>query len=228
VVERATGSAADFHGRDLPDPPARRVWVHEVSGPALVLGSTQPVDAADHEAAAAAGVDVVRRRSGGGAVLVEPGEVVWVDVVVPPGDQLWETDVGRAMHWVGRTWVAALAARGIGADVHTGGLVDTEWSRRVCFGGLGPGEVTVAGRKVVGVAQRRTRGGARFQTAALLRWEPAALLALLVMDGRERSRAASELSDRAAPLPGPGDALVDAFLAALPGASPARGALSLL
>ena len=63
------------------------------------------------------------------------------------------------------------------AVVHRGGLVATPWSRQVCFAGLGPGEVTVAGRKVVGVAQRRTRHGARFQVAALLRWDPAALVA---------------------------------------------------
>ena len=43
--------------------------------------------AVDLEACAGAGVEVVRRRSGGGAVLVEPGSVVWVDVLVAATDR---------------------------------------------------------------------------------------------------------------------------------------------
>lgn len=217
LIERSTGSAGAFHARDLPEPPGRRAWVHRVSAPALVLGSTQPWAVADPAAAAQRGVEVVRRRSGGGAVLVEPGGVAWVDVVIGRGDPLWDDDVGRAAHWVGRTWRTALAQRGChGAQVHTGGLVRTPWSPLACFGGLGPGEVSVAGRKVVGLAQRRTRLGARFQCAALMRWDPSALLDLLHLAPAERPQAEADLSGRAAPAPGPADALVDAFLAALP------------
>ena len=51
------------------------------TGPALVLGSTQRARSSTHAACAAAGIEVVRRRSGGGAVLVEPGRVLWVDVL---------------------------------------------------------------------------------------------------------------------------------------------------
>lgn len=217
-VEVARGSAAAFHGRDVEPGAGRQVWVQHVDRPALVLGSTQPDDLVDTEAAARAGVEVVRRRSGGGAVLVEPGGTVWVDVVVPPGDPLWDDDVGRAAHWVGEAWVAALAVCGVaGATVHRGGLVTTPWSRQVCFAGLGPGEVVVDGRKVVGVAQRRTRHGARFQVAALLRWEPEALVGLLRLDGGDREAAVADLATRAAALPVAGDALVTALLDALPG-----------
>ncbi len=180
MVERLAGTAAEFHGRALPAPPARRVWVHQVRAPALVLGSTQDPGIVDAAAAAAAGVEVVRRRSGGGAVLVEPGGVVWVDVVVPTDDPLWDDDVGRAFTWVGETWAAALATVGVGGARCTGvRLVTTPWSSLVCFGGMGPGEVTVGGAKVVGLAQRRTREGAWFQGAALLRWAPGDLLGLL-------------------------------------------------
>ncbi len=55
----------------------------------------------------------------------------------------------------------------------------TTWSRLVCFDGLGPGEVTSRGAKVVGVSQRRTRLAARFQTSLYLRHDPARLVALL-------------------------------------------------
>ncbi len=216
-VEHRVAPAGELHAAEVPVGSGRQVWVQEATGPAVVLGSTQPLTDVDQGAVAAAGVDVARRRSGGGAVLVEPGGVVWVDVVVPPHDPLWDDDVGRAARWVGDAWVRALAAVGVGdGQVHRGGLVTTPWSRQVCFGGLGPGEVTVGGRKVVGVAQRRTRAGARFQCAALLRWEPARLVALLALDADRRRAAEVDLEGRAVALPVGAAALGDAFLAALP------------
>ncbi|MDQ4138723.1 MAG: hypothetical protein M3116_07770, partial [Actinomycetota bacterium] len=79
----------------------RRVVVYDIARPVLVLGSSQGEDVVDAELAAARGVGVVRRRSGGSAVLVEPGSAVWIDVTIPAGDALWENDVGRAFHWLG-------------------------------------------------------------------------------------------------------------------------------
>ncbi len=215
-MSRSTGSAAAFHARPLPLSARREVAVLEVDRAAVVLGSTQALDAVDGRAAAGAGVDVVRRRSGGGAVLLEPGGAVWVDVVIPRDDRLWSDDVGRAFAWLGDVWAGALEDLGVEAEVHRGGLCTTPWSRLACFGGLGPGELTVAGRKVVGLAQRRTRSAARFQCAALLRWEPERLVRLLAMDPTDRARAAAELSAAAAPVAVPGSLLVDAFLAHLP------------
>jgi lipoate-protein ligase A len=190
------------------------VWVVEVTGPAVVLGSTQPepTPRAAARAAAAAEVDVVRRRSGGGAVLVEPGGLVWVDVLVPAGDPLWQVDVGRAFAWLGRAWAGALADAGEpGAEVHDGPLRHTPWSRAVCFAGLGPGEVTIAGAKVVGMAQRRARAGALFQCAALLAWEPARLVDLLGLP----AQAAVDLAGAARPLAVDPDALIGALVARL-------------
>jgi lipoate-protein ligase A len=195
------GGAGEFHARPLPDPAERALWWFEVERPALVLGSTQQFDVVDAGAASAAGVEVVRRRSGGGAVLVEPDRTVWLDVVLPAGDPLWEEDVGGAFHWLGQVWAAALAdAAGLSASVHVGSLVRSEWSRLVCFAGLGPGEVTVAGRKAVGISQRRTRQAARFQCAAVSRWAPDEIAGLLALDPGERRRLAADLADAVAPL----------------------------
>ena len=179
TVTRRRGTAAELHALELPSPAQRAVWFLEPTGPALVLGSAQPesVVAAD---AARSGVDVVRRHSGGGAVLLVPGEVLWVDVIVPADDPLWVADVGRAFHWLGDAWAAALAACGVGGvEVHHGPLVRNEWSGLLCFAGLGPGEVTLDGRKVVGISQRRTRAAARFQSVVLSGWDPVALADLL-------------------------------------------------
>jgi lipoate-protein ligase A len=149
-----------------------------------VLGSAQRDAAvADEDACAAAGVDVVRRRSGGGAVLLIPGEVVWFDVVVPAADLRAagiDADVGASMTWLGRRVAAALADVGVRSEVHTGGMLAcSAWCPLVCFAGIGPGEVVVDGVKLVGISQRRTRAGARFQCAAHTRWTPDALAPLL-------------------------------------------------
>lgn len=198
IVRRWRGAAAEFHGRPVPELTEAEVWVLEVETTALVLGSAQRGEVADQRTAAARGVEVVRRNSGGGAVLLEPGRCLWLDVLLPRDDLRWEDDVGRSAYWLGEVWAEALRERGVDADVHHGGLEKTAWGRLVCFGAVGPGEVTVGGRKVVGISQRRTRNGARFQCLVLDAWEPGPLLELLLMDPEDRGRARAELADRAA------------------------------
>ncbi len=179
---RTEATAAEFHARQVPDPALPALWWHDVSGPALVLGSTQRDDVVDVAACRALGVDVVRRRSGGGAVLLEPGAVAWVDVILPRDGDGWSDDVHGPMVWLGGH-LAASFTEVLGADaplaVHDGALRATEWSRLVCFDGLGPGEVTLGGSKLVGISQRRTRGWARLQCAWYVRNDPADLARLL-------------------------------------------------
>ena len=207
AVERRSMSAAGFHALEVPDPVERAVWIAEPTGPALVLGSTQP--ASDVRPGAA--IEVVRRRSGGGAVLVVPGEVLWIDVIVPAGDPLWDDDVARSSHWLGDLWAAALADHGVQAEVHTGLLVRSAWSGAVCFAGVGPGEVLIGGEKAVGISQRRTRAAARFQCAALGRWDPSALLALLAIGAT-----VADLEPLATGVRVPLDDLLASFLRHLP------------
>ncbi|HUR18026.1 MAG TPA: hypothetical protein VMZ51_03695 [Acidimicrobiales bacterium] len=196
----------------------RSVTFCEVDRPALVLGSTQPSTDADSAAAAAAGVDVVRRRSGGGAVLVEPRRMVWADVVVPSSDPLWQADVGRAFWWLGDVLAAALDSLGVpGLAVHRGGLLSSRWSRMVCFAGIGPGEVTAAGAKVVGISQRRVRSGSFFQCAIPRVWDPHAMAALLALDATSRSRFEADARLFAAAVAGiPADQLEQAVVGHLP------------
>ena len=205
-VEAASGSAAEFHARQLPEPLRRLVWVLDVEQPALVLGSTQRADVADARACAAAGVEVVRRRSGGGAVLLHPGDL-WVDVLVPSSDPLWSDDVGFAAHWLGDMWAAAIGPH---AFVHRGPMVRTAWSDLVCFAGLAAGEVTAGpgGPKLIGISQRRTRVGARMQCVALRRWDAVGIVSLL----HDPPGPAAQLADAAQGV----ELTADALLAHLP------------
>ena len=167
-VERHVNGVESLHSLGVPESPQRvlRWCVPERS--ALVLGSTQPGADVDALACKELDLDIVRRTSGGGAVLVQPEDLVWADVFVPAQDRLWQHDVGHAFAWLGEAWATALEATGIaGVEVHAGAMVKTRWSSKVCFAGLGPGEVTLAGRKVVGISQRRNRLGALFQCAAV-------------------------------------------------------------
>jgi lipoate---protein ligase len=207
-VSRFHEPPAISHARPLPEPVERAVWVFEPSAPALVLGSAQRV-----RDDLAPGIDVVRRRSGGGAVLVVPGEVLWVDVLLPAGDALWDDDVGRAFGWLGEVWAAALASLDVESSVHHGALVRSAWSDQVCVAGVGPGEVlNAAGQKVVGMAQRRTRTVARFQCAALGHWDPSSVSGLL----RLPASAVADLEPAAAGVGVPLEDLLVAFLASLP------------
>ena len=178
------------------EPTVRAVAVCRPTGPAVVLGSTQPAAIVDRAAADAAGLSVVRRRSGGGAVLVTPDDPVWIDVWVPADDIRWSADVTRAFAWLGQVWAAALGDLGLTGVTVQGDApgVCTRWSSLVCFGGVGAGEVSVDGRKVVGLAQRRTRHGAWFHGACALSWEPAQLLGALVLEADERVAAAAGLA----------------------------------
>ena len=167
----------------------------------LVLGSTQPwIDVP--------ALEVCRRRSGGGAVLVRPHEVLWIDVLLPRDDPLWDDDVARSTHWLGETWRDAL---GVGL-VHTGEMIRTLWSSAICFAGVGPGEVLVDGAKVVGISQRRTRAGARFQCAVMRTWDPSELARIFAPgEWREVAELLEQVAVGVADLP----ALEAAFLTAL-------------
>lgn len=177
----------------VPVDTGRQIWHFEPTSTALVLGSTQDLAAA--APARDRGIEVVRRRSGGGAVLVEPNAMVWVDVIVPAADPLFDPDVGRAFMWLGEAWKRALGRVGIRADVHDGPLEAGPWGKLVCFAGLGPGELTVDGRKVVGMSQRRSRAGARFQCTALLRFDPARTAAALDVPEARRGDLVQALTD---------------------------------
>lgn len=189
------GSVADLHARDpfVDGPSPAQVWWCVPSDAAVVLGSRQTTDLLDAQACRMAGLSIARRRSGGGAVIIRPGSIVWVDLIVPVGAV--SADVRASMVAAGEIWrsalVGELATTTSGEipslGVHRGGMVESSWSDLVCFAGLGPGEVTVAepgapSRKLVGLSQRRGRFGARVQGMVYARPLTRELPSLLAVD----------------------------------------------
>jgi lipoate-protein ligase A len=163
------------------------VWVHRIDRPAVVLGSTQHEEIVDADACRAHGVEVVRRRSGGGLVLLVPDATVWVDTVVPR--HLFGDDLHAPMRWLGRIIATTLEnSVRIGSPdrpIEVSSMMrPTHWSPLVCFEGLGPGEVTLAGRKLTGVSQGRTRDAIRLQCCWYLRYDPDHLRRLIAPPDR--------------------------------------------
>jgi lipoate-protein ligase A len=128
----------------------------------LVLGSTQSTDVLDLERLG--DVPIRRRRGGGGLVLLRPDDL-WVDWWIPAGDERWRGDVHASSRMVGEWWAEVLKQFVAGdVSVHEGPLEGDPAYRLVCFAGRGPGEVFVDGKKAVGVTQWRVREGVFLST----------------------------------------------------------------
>ena len=163
------GSAADFHA--LNPAPTRALWWCSVNAPAIILGSTQQESDVDAAVASQLGLDVVRRRSGGGAVYVHPTESVWIDVTIPKDDPLFVDDISSSMLWLGDVFVEALSPW-VSAETYRGVFEVGADGRSVCFASTSPGEVFVGNNKLVGISQRRGRDGARLQCVLYRSWQP--------------------------------------------------------
>lgn len=218
-VQVVRGDPTALHGRDALAHTRRRVDVVHVDRPAMVLGSTQALDIVDAEAMTRERVDIVRRRTGGGAVFLAPTEHVWVDVVLPAGDPLWNDDVSKSFAWLGEVWAAALTEVGMtGLVANTDAVCHSILGRLICFAGSGFGELEAEGGKVVGIAQRRTRDGAWFQCTVLHRWttDPYARLLAPGLAVLSDDPVVDLAAVRVQPVAASSDAVVDAVVRHLP------------
>ena len=129
--------------------------------------------------------------------MLVPGEVTWLDVILPAGAPGWSSDVHAPMVWLGRLLGDAVEAGLSGSEppsrldvqepdarnqdvqVHQGKMLTTTWSSLVCFDGVGSGEVLLDGEKLIGISQRRTRFAARLQCCWYSDYDPSALTSLL-------------------------------------------------
>ena len=176
-----TGSCEEFHHRAFPQGEEAVISLFTPIRDAIVLGSTQERSLLNETACLSHDVEIVKRRSGGGLVLLSADSTLWVDVEIPSAHSLWLNDVGASSLWLGQVFVEVLTELGQeNLELHRGALMKSPWSSLICFAGKGPGEVFAAdGSKIVGISQRRTRDWARFQCAVSLKWRPELLRELL-------------------------------------------------
>ena len=176
--------------------PSAATWRY--SSVALVLGRSQKPSAAMLERAGEEGIDVVKRASGGGAVIAGP----WMcshTVLLPPDHALVRMSLPRSYEVIGAAWQRALGRLGIPTTiaprVAAGPAAADEAMRWVCFASLSYGElVGPANRKIVGLAQVRRRNGAAI-CAGLLLDQPDWPRLLRVWLGRHDEALAQSLRD---------------------------------
>ena len=208
------GTASDFHSKDLPV--ERALWLCSAEKPALILGSTQDESDVRVDVAVGSGIEIVRRRSGGGAVYVAPDESVWMDITISRKDPLWQDDVSASMLWLGDAFVQALQPW-VHAETFRGTFHNGDVGRAVCFASAAPGEVFVGDNKLVGVSQRRNREGARFQCVLYRQWNPLIWSSLLTsVDVQEHV-----CNMQVATIAAPARDIADAVMAALAALTPA-------
>ncbi len=140
--------------------------------PCLTLGRHQGLDAADVDFCRGEGIDVVRRPTGGRAVLHHL-ELTYA-VVAPLG----QGPLPQALQEAYRTLCSALVegVRTFGIDAElTGGEVSISLpgprTTVPCFEAPAGGEVVVAGRKLIGSSMRARRGHILQHGAILLDWD---------------------------------------------------------
>jgi lipoate-protein ligase A len=158
--------------------------------PALSLGYQQPESAVDHAACDARGVDVVRRPTGGRAVL-HKNELTYAVIWSVP----FEIGINASHNLIVEMLVKSLSSLGSGAlelsdprtsikeEYRTG-----ELSNAACFLSTSRHEVTFDGKKTIGSAQRRFGNVLLQHGSILLNQEHLLLPELLALQSDERER----------------------------------------
>jgi lipoate-protein ligase A len=151
-------------------PPTLRLYGWDP--PCLTLGRHQGVEAADLEFCSVEGIDVVRRPTGGRALLHHL-ELTYA-VVAPLGKGPLPHGLQEAYRQICGALVRAMEALGVEAEL-TGGDVNLQLpgprSTVPCFEAPAGGEVVVHGRKLIGSAMRAHSSGILQHGAILLDWD---------------------------------------------------------
>ena len=140
--------------------------------PCLTLGRHQGLDAADLEFCRREGIDVVRRPTGGRALL-HHHELTY-SIVAPLGEGPLPRALQDAYRLICGALVQAMRSLGVDAEL-TGGEVNLELpgprTTVPCFEAPAGGEVVVGGRKLVGSAMRAHAGAILQHGAIVLDWD---------------------------------------------------------
>ena len=136
-------------------PPTLRFYAW--SPPCLSLGRNQPLADVDSVACQAAGVDVVRRPTGGRAIL-HTDELTY-SIALHQDDPRATGDIVDSYRRLSKGLLAGLLSLDVAATQVTDQGKQAGKLSPVCFEMPSNYEITVGGRKLVGSAQWRAKGG---------------------------------------------------------------------
>jgi lipoate-protein ligase A len=135
-------------------PPVLRLY--QWSPPCLSLGRRQPLAGVDTERLRADGYDVVRRETGGWAIL-HTDELTY-SVTLTPNDPRADGPILDAYRKLSQGLVEGLALLGVRAEMKPASASGTHNLSAACFEVPSAYEITVGGRKLIGSAQARPNG----------------------------------------------------------------------
>ena len=165
----------------------------------LSLGYAQSYDKeVDEEACKAEGIDIVRRPTGGRAVLHQY-ELTY-SVIAPERNPLVAGTITESYLKISRALVQGFQSLGIPAELSTGG-VGKVTTTAACFDAPSWYELVVDGRKLVGSAQVRKEGMLLQHGSILLRFDADLLFRLLKFPSQElRARLLNSMKAKACAL----------------------------
>jgi len=142
-------------------------WLlYRYNKPAIILGAAQRPNEQQLARAVSQGVELVRRKSGGGAVMAG-AEMLSVSVFLPRHHPISTGSTVKAYHWIGELWQKVFTsyrlctrlpnAEDIAQSKQQAERHSIDWA---CYGAVAHGELLdQQGRKLLGVAQIRSRHG---------------------------------------------------------------------
>ncbi len=137
---------------------------------ALSIGYAQPIASVDRSRAAQLGVDIVRRPTGGQAIL-HHDELTYA-VALPRGHPLADDGVLESYGVISRGLTAGLVVLGIAPRAGPWGPSSEPKSTSVCFASPSRHEIAVDGHKVIGSAQTRLHRGILQHGSIVLAHDP--------------------------------------------------------
>lgn len=178
-------------------PPTLRFYAWEPA--CLSLGRRQPLDGVDLARCQADGVDVVRRPTGGWAIL-HTDELTYS--VAAPGDDPRTTGaILDAYRKLSAGLVAGLRRLGADASMNPEDPFGVHNTSAACFELPSAYEITAGGRKLMGSAQTRSQGRVLQHGSLPLHGDIARVARLLAYEREEeRERLRAHLAERAATL----------------------------
>lgn len=128
------------------------------------------------------GIDVVRRLTGGRAVLHD--KELTYSVICPEGDPLFPDNILGTYKVISSCLVKGLNSLGIDASLAASVKRRVKISPAACFASPSHYEITVSGNKLVGSAQRRGEGAFIQHGSILMEFDRARLETILPRSGR--------------------------------------------
>ena len=203
-------------------PPTLRLY--QWAPPCLSLGRRQPLEDVDLAQLRADGCDVVRRATGGWAIL-HTDELTY-SVALTPDDPRANGPILDAYRKLSAGLVAGLGLLGVAAQMKPASAGGTHNLTAACFEVPSAYEITAQGRKLLGSAQARPNGrvlqhgslplvGDIARVTRYLTFSDAAQRTALAGHLRERAATLSEVAGRAIPFAEAADAMARGFAQAL-------------